>query len=250
MRRFFAVVVYRCEVGGFLSEDGTLDFQTRFFRAESEEEVVRMVQEEETSSYLNGDGREVTWPLQAIMAVDELDSCSSGTEVAGFITRAGELTDLGETTPDEFCDCAELDSLLLVCRRTRNPIACATCRGEVPMEWLGLDTEGIKELVYFRELYRSLDFLWLDSGAYEEWARSELLHPSSALNLTGREMTATLNQIRPTYYWWFRDVGVEDPPPMTDCPVCEQELVERFRALVCETCKVYVENGYHHDRKE
>ena len=89
MNKYLAIVVYGSEVAG--KKGDSLDIQTRFFEASSEEEVVERIEGENPCTYSNDRGEEVAWPLRAIMAVEEFGDLESGEELIGFISSANDI---------------------------------------------------------------------------------------------------------------------------------------------------------------
>jgi len=92
MKKFLAIVVYRSEVSG--AHGALLDFQTRFFEADSEEEVIEKIESEAPCSYPNDHGENVNWLLSSIMAVGEMCDLVSGEELVGFISGVQDIVKL------------------------------------------------------------------------------------------------------------------------------------------------------------
>jgi hypothetical protein len=78
-----ALVTYRCEVAGIASD--SIDIQVRYFD-DPATDIEAYLQNEPTQSYLNEKGELVTWPLIAVMAIEDLDNLRNGKEIAGFIS--------------------------------------------------------------------------------------------------------------------------------------------------------------------
>ena len=123
------------------------------------------------------------------------------------------------------------------------PIACLRCNGEVSPETVGFSADLVEKLASWRTFHRAFMTLWLDSGEYESWARSELQRPDAPVNVRGRQAVAALNQHRRTYFWWFQDATADDFSPAATCPLCDAVLAEAFGKLVCNRCSVVVPNG-------
>jgi hypothetical protein len=104
---------------------------------------------------------------------------------------------------------------------TDNPIHCGACRREVDPERLALtatETEGVARWFSVASaLYR----LWLDSGAYEVFAKAQLLDAKGRVNVDGLEVARSLSAHLPTRLWFFRDA---DDGEATNCPVCGELL--------------------------
>jgi predicted nucleic acid-binding Zn ribbon protein len=125
---------------------------------------------------------------------------------------------------------------------TENPLQCVECNGEVAPERIGFDESLAQEIANWRSVFRSLFLLWLDSGEYESWAAERLCDANGEVNRRGLDVAAQLNQFVRAYYWWFKNTGVEDPPEMTNCPICRSRLetVEGRQFQKCEACSVLV----------
>lgn len=76
-------------------------------------------------------------------------------------------------------------------------------------------------IVDWRTVFAALYDLWLDSGAYEEFASRALADPSGEVNRLGLNIVSRLSEQRSTYYWWFRP---EPEIPVESCPVCSNRL--------------------------
>jgi len=138
---------------------------------------------------------------------------------------------------DEVCQCPASTALHLCHKFTEFPLFCTDCSGQIFPSALALTEELAGELVAWQRVYAALYDLWLDSSAYEAYARSALLAPSGEVNRRGLALARKLSEQRPTYYWWFADE--EDSAP-AQCPVCHMPLVEhatrRFR--FCHSCHI------------
>ena len=142
-------------------------------------------------------------------------------------------------TKIEFCDCQTVDHLLLVYTLTDNPIHCFTCKGAVDPETISLSDEQVYQVFTWQNQFRSLYDLWLDSGEYEDWAKTQLLKPNGQVNVTGLATTATLSKLIPTYYWWFHD---ESDPAPRECPSCHGTLGQptRHGHGQCDSCRIII----------
>jgi predicted nucleic acid-binding Zn ribbon protein len=145
------------------------------------------------------------------------------------------------TPADEVCSCAEPQPLKLMFALGYNPIHCMACNLEVPPETYRPDESLCEAIAFWRELYRALYMLWLDSGDYEEWAKAQLADMSGRVNQDGMELRARLETLRRTYYWFFQEQS-DDSEAITSCPVCRRLLEESplgtFKQMVCETCSI------------
>ncbi len=150
-----------------------------------------------------------------------------------------------EPTPEEeLCRCEDRPPIKLMSTLTENPIHCMNCNLEVPpqtMQWSG---EAVDRVAHWNALYHAIDVLWLDSGAYEAWARGQLADITSEVNTRGREVQSVLNDTHRCYYWYFQDQSVDEYPPLRSCPVCGDALLDYragiFLQRVCERDSIVV----------
>jgi Zn-ribbon-containing, possibly nucleic-acid-binding protein (DUF2310) len=144
-------------------------------------------------------------------------------------------------TPDEeICQCPDDPPIVLQDRLSSVPLVCLKCGDEVRPERIGFDADLAELIAGWRGLHRALFTLWVDAGDYENWARTQLEDPQGQLNTRGMEIAAELNKHNRTYYWWFEDASATNSAPLTKCPRCYGDLVERFGHLVCERCSILV----------
>ena len=80
-------------------------------------------------------------------------------------------------TDIERCECASVESLLLVDLLTDNPIHCGYCRNEIDPERLQLTAEETEDIAHWFGAANALYRMWLDSGEYEQYAKERLLDP-------------------------------------------------------------------------
>ena len=148
------------------------------------------------------------------------------------------------TPSEEMCQCsgARPVKLMTACALGYNPIHCIDCNREVAPETLKLTEDIIRGIAYWRQLYSSIDCLWLDSGAYEEWATGQLSDIHSPVNRLGREIAGELNSLRRCYYWLFQDQSTDGFEPTANCPVCYQAFLQYadhpFAQSLCENCSI------------
>ncbi len=79
-----------------------------------------------------------------------------------------------------------------------NPIHCMRCNLEIRPEELQLTASMVDSVVQWRDMWGSIYKLWLDSGAYEEWAAIQLTNPASPANQQGialNEQLAEMNAL-------------------------------------------------------
>jgi len=143
------------------------------------------------------------------------------------------IRSLAGTPVDEICACRGDTAVILVYRLTPNPFACFSCNGEVSPERIPADARLIDSVADWCRVYGALYGLWLDSGVYEEFGRTQLAAPGSPVNRQGLALSRTLRAFGATYYWWFN----ENPLPMP-CPLCGSECVTVGRHSVCERCLI------------
>ena len=65
--------------------------------------------------------------------------------------------------------------------------------------------------------FECFDYLWIDSGEFEAWAKAQLEDPASPVNTRGREAASKLDAHRRTYYWWFQDFEATELQPIVSC---------------------------------
>ncbi|MEW6127074.1 MAG: DUF2310 family Zn-ribbon-containing protein [Acidobacteriota bacterium] len=146
------------------------------------------------------------------------------------------------TPADEICYCEEAYPIILCYAISENPIRCAICNQEVQPERLQLTPSVVDEIASWRQFYSCFYNLWLDSGEFEDWARSQLSDPHSPVNERGYKLCEKLQSIRHCYYWWFQDTGEEKFEALSNCPRCNRRLVEEVNRSVCDQCRIIVAN--------
>jgi predicted nucleic acid-binding Zn ribbon protein len=123
-----------------------------------------------------------------------------------------------------------------------NPICCMDCNLEVPPQSLGLSESLVEAIAHWRTVADALDHLWLESGAYENWARDQLSDITSPVNQLGLNLRSALATVRHCYYWYFQDEPCEDYKPIQHCPRCGIPLLPYlsgiFRQAVCAACGI------------
>ena len=146
------------------------------------------------------------------------------------------------TPAEEICSCVDAPPIKLMSALGENPIHCMNCNLEVDPASLDLSEDIVESIASWRSVYDAIDRLWLASGEYEEWARSQLSDISNPLNQSGREIQATLNQIRRCYYWYFQDQSADDYAPLDVCPSCGAQLTTYtkgiFEQRICDSCSI------------
>jgi hypothetical protein len=69
----------------------------------------------------------------------------------------------------------------------------------VPPERIGFDEALADALASWQQLHDSFDFLWLDSGDFEEWAKMHLRNPLSVVNSRGIELASKVSKFSRCY---------------------------------------------------
>jgi hypothetical protein len=110
-------------------------------------------------------------------------------------------------------------------------------------ESIGFSADLAEKLAFWMQFHRAFLTLWLNSGEYESWSRSQLERIDSPVNVRGLEAVAELNKHRRAFFWWFQGTTRESFLPVSTCPRCGGALVESFGKLVCNPCSVVVPNG-------
>lgn len=90
MNTALAIVAYKSEIQGVVS--GSIEFQVRHFRALDEEQVKKLLLNEEPTCYKNDSGEEVCWRFEKLVAFSEYSDPENGEELVGFITSESELS--------------------------------------------------------------------------------------------------------------------------------------------------------------
>ena len=122
---------------------------------------------------------------------------------------------------------------------TEAPFFCIECNGQIFSNELEMSEELAGEIALWRTTYASLYHLWLDSGAYESFAKQALLDPKGEVNLEGIRLANELSSKRPTFYWFFSDA---DDSPAEVCPLCKTALTPQSsgRFKICHKCKLTI----------
>ena len=145
-------------------------------------------------------------------------------------------------SPDDLCGCDDQPPMKLMQARGYNPLYCMRCHREVPPERLALTVRMTDAIADWCSVYDAIDRLWLDSGAYEQWAARELATLESAVNVRGLALRATLDPVRRCYYWLFDDtLSPRDDDPRR-YPICDEAMTpfvgSRGAQRVCERCSL------------
>jgi Zn-ribbon putative nucleic-acid-binding protein DUF2310 len=147
-----------------------------------------------------------------------------------------------ETPDDERCRCPDRPPVKLMQALGANPLHCMRCHGEVAPESLPLPIELADPLADWSSVHDALDRLWLDSGAYEAWAASELASLESAVNRAGLALRARIDAVRRCYYWLVDALPESPLASPRRCPSCDGQMMPwadgRIAQLVCESCSL------------
>src|SRR3569832_102665 len=145
-----------------------------------------------------------------------------------------------ETPGDEICKCGRNKPIKLMCALTYNPLHCIDCNLEIMPESLDLSETLVDAIAYWRSLFDAIDRLWLASGEYENWAKTQLIDIASPVNRLGLNVQKDLNGIRRCYYWYFQDQSAEGYEPTKHCPNCLEAFGQYsegiFKQSICEQC--------------
>jgi hypothetical protein len=156
--------------------------------------------------------------------------------------RYFKLTPPPQTPEVEICRCEGNRPIKLMASLSYNPLHCIDCNLEVAPESLALSVPLVEATAHWRDLYNAIDWLWLDSGEYEMWAKEQLVDIASPVNQRGIVLCRNLDAVRRCYYWYFQDQSVEGFKPITHCPNCHKPLATHsngvFRQLICEQCTI------------
>lgn len=146
------------------------------------------------------------------------------------------------TPSDDQCHCAERPLLKLMYALTNNPFHCAICNLEIPLDTLSLTHTVVEQVLRWRILYEACYRLWLDSGAYEAWAKGQLGTIVSPVNRYGLDVCTSWNNTIPLYYWYFQDQSDESNTPILQCPQCLTPLILYpngiFEQYICTSCRI------------
>lgn len=147
-----------------------------------------------------------------------------------------------ETPNDELCKCAGHKPIKLMVALGYNPLHCIVCNAEVSPGAIPLSIELVEEIARWRNVYAAIDHLWLDSGEYEAWAKTQLEDIHSPVNARGLALCRSLNTLRRCYYWYFQDETADDFVPKTHCAYCGKQFVSYsagiFPQFICEKCSI------------
>jgi predicted nucleic acid-binding Zn ribbon protein len=146
------------------------------------------------------------------------------------------------TPEDELCACSGPRVWKLMYALGPNPIHCADCNLEVPPDELQLSEKLVEAIASWRNVWGSIFRLWLNSGAYEEWARAELVALTSPANRQGLALVEQLAGVNPCFFQYFEDQSAEEWTPLESCPSCGKppsaQISGQFAYSACEECSV------------
>lgn len=170
-------------------------------------------------------------------------SCGGGFSVYPENDHYEGFYDKNRVKKEDFCQCLNSPSIVMMSRYNANPLVCLNCNEYIFLEKLKIDIEIIAKLQQWQRVYDSIDKLWLESGAYESWAISELSNPKSEVNKQGFEVQKMMQQYKKTYYWWFQDIG-SSAKSLSTCPKCTQVLERKDDKLICEKCLLVMQSEW------
>jgi len=107
---------------------------------------------------------------------------------SGDIDPLARLHPPAGTPADEICACVDRPPLKLMQALGWNPIHCMRCNLEVAPETLSLSPALVDSIAAWRGVYDALDRLWLDSGAYEQWAAGQLADLQTEMRESGERI--------------------------------------------------------------
>ncbi len=144
-----------------------------------------------------------------------------------------------QTPAEEMCTCDGQPAIKLMTTLGANPLHCVRCNRAVSPERLDLPSSLVEPLASWNSIADALYRLWLDSGAYEDWAQAQLRDLASPVNVAGRHLQVRLNAVRRCYYWCF--VDETESEGLRACPGCDQALVTApnpFGHGLCDRCSL------------
>lgn len=148
-----------------------------------------------------------------------------------------------EKVKEAYCSCSNPSAMVMMSRYTNNPLVCFHCNNNVLPKQLKIGVDSTVKLQQWQNVYNSIDKLWLDSGAYESWAISELSSVKSAVNQQGFRVQKMLQKYRKTYYWWFQNVG-SSISSLSNCPKCTKVLEKEDDKLICNECLLVMQSEW------
>jgi hypothetical protein len=142
-------------------------------------------------------------------------------------------------TQIEACECEAVTGVLLVDLLTDNPIHCGRCRREVDPARLGLTVQETEAVASWFSVASALYRLWLNSRAYEDYAKAQLTDPQGQVNRDGVHLARMLSARLPTRLWFFRDTDDAEP---THCPLCGEalECEVKWGTGACPSCPILI----------
>lgn len=148
-----------------------------------------------------------------------------------------EYEKLRPWTDITYCECEQVQQLLLIYRLHDNPLHCYHCEGVVDPETIQLSEELVSDIANWHKVFSSLYKLWMDAGEYESWAREQMLNRDGQVNRQALRLTNHLNAVVPTYYWWWQDPDEEE---FLTCPNCDGPIdyQSKFGTGECQQCRI------------
>ena len=149
------------------------------------------------------------------------------------------------TPKSEICKCRLFHPIKLMFTLSCNPINCVDCNLEIDLELIKINSELIKMIAYWNEMYGSIYRLWLDSDEYENWTENELISINSHINQMGLDVQKKLNKIHRCYYWLFNEGDNKIyTKKNSKCPICAIDFQHIIGKVVnyfeCKNCSLQI----------
>ena len=185
-----------------------------------------------------GPHRELRWILHTRDAFTLYERLGFGATTERTMERParviGPLDVPPPTRPIEQCACVDRSGIKLMSALTPNPLHCLDCNCEI--EPAVLSADDAERVARWHLTHAAIDRLWLESGPYEDWARSELSNLASPTNARGRELARELG----VWFWLFSAQGEPGWVPPSTCPACAGAMRSHARQLLCEPCRIVI----------
>jgi predicted nucleic acid-binding Zn ribbon protein len=162
-----------------------------------------------------------------------------------------KVTDLGLDPESRApCRCRKRPFLILftTAMDTEPPLRCGACFGPIALYKLPptSDAADHQNVLWWRDTYQAMDWLFLGSGPGERFAHGQLSRLDSELSTDGRALARELEKrVRvPVYYYLSKYFGRSDRSERKrKCPSCRkawlrQEPLHRNFDFQCERCRL------------
>ena len=139
----------------------------------------------------------------------------------------------------EICHCGNQTPVHLRYAFSEFPVYCCECTNQVLPKAFQIGEGLAWDILSWRKVYAALYDLWLDSGAYEDFAGNALQDINGQVNVEGRrvaELLETRGGGRKVYYWYFH----EFEEIILDCPFCDGDLKPHATRSFsyCDSCRI------------